>query len=327
MSNMFENALSFNTSFSKWDTSSLTSVESMLKGAMNFNTDLFKMNFSFEVSKESCGHFADPLTFTQNYWPLQLQNYTCGAIPIVTCDGYNIHSTYTWPLIEYGYFEVVDNDSLRLITGDPDEWYRLNRVCTTHVTNMSGILNGSTKFNGDISTWDTSSVTDMYSILRGCNEFDQNIGLWDTSSVEVMAFAFSHAYKFNQDLSTWDVSSVTRAEWMFEDAYKFNSDISGWDVSSVTSMLGMFYAATSFNQNIGHWQVQKVNEMSYMFTDAYSFYQDLSYWKSSIHDWRLCTCFLAQTPMQDHESLRPKLPFDCFNGKCYHPENTTSLFE
>ena len=99
-------------------------------------------------------------------------------------------------------------------------------------TNLSQMFMSATKFNGNISGWNTSSVTNMSTMFAGT--------------------------PFNQPLNNWDTSSVTNMEWMFA-ATPFNQTLNNWDTSSVRNMQGMFWGAYSFNQNISGWNVCRVS--------------------------------------------------------------------
>merc|ERR1712194_225405 len=77
-----------------------------------------------------------------------------------------------------------------------------------------------TKFNADISDWDTSGVTNM-------------------------AGMFWEAAAFNQPLS-FDTSRVTDMDWMFSYATAFNQPVS-FNTSRVTTMTNMFYLAYSLS--------------------------------------------------------------------------------
>ena len=63
-------------------------------------------------------------------------------------------------------------------------------------------------FNGDISTWNTSSVTNMKGVFWGAYVFNQNISTWDTKNVTNMNHMFEKASVFNQDLSGWCVTNI-----------------------------------------------------------------------------------------------------------------------
>lgn len=119
----------------------------------------------------------------------------------------------------------------------------VSQLVTTHVTNMSGLLQHLPEFPN--------------------SDFDQNIGHWDVSNVTDMSYLFDQAGGFNQDLSAWNVSSVTTMREMFSFAGRFNQDIGGWDVSNVMDMYRMFQSALSFDQDLKGWEVSQVTNCAY----------------------------------------------------------------
>lgn len=151
----------------------------------------------------------------------------------------------------------------------------------SNVTDLRGMFEGATQFNGSIGHWDVSHVTNLNNTFYEASAFNQDINSWHVSSVTSMANTFGSATSFNQNLSSWEVFNVTNMYYMFSRASSFNKFLSTWDVSSVTSMEGMFSGAKSFNQNISAWEVDNVVNMRYMFEDAESFNQDISSWNVS----------------------------------------------
>ena len=135
-----------------------------------------------------------------------------------------------------------DKDELRKII----EFYSENYPeCSLNWLNVSGItdmchLFKETRYNGDISKWDTSNVTDMQWMFAAAKNFNQPIGSWDVSNVTNMHGMFWWAKIFNQPISDWDVSNVKYMDQMFHCAYNFNQPIDDWDVSNVTDMSSMF---------------------------------------------------------------------------------------
>ena len=139
----------------------------------------------------------------------------------------------------------------------------LNHICTSKITNMSGLFNGRNnfpllkKFNGDISLWDVSNVTNMSQMFESCYKFNGDISGWDVSNVTHMPGMFFEAKSFNQDISKWDVSKVIYASMMFCDAESFNQPIGNWNVSSMEYFNMMFNKAKSFNQDLSKWKFHK----------------------------------------------------------------------
>lgn len=151
--------------------------------------------------------------------------------------------------------------------------------CTTHIDRMNHMFQND--FNGDVSSWDTSSVTSMESLFQGVSSFNQDIKFWDTSNVVTMRNMFNGAAQFNADIGDWDVSQVTDMHSMFSNTSAFNQDIGGWDTGRVNNMEGVFSNAAVFNQNINAWDTSNVQTMRDMFGTARNFNQPIVDWDTS----------------------------------------------
>ena len=149
----------------------------------------------------------------------------------------------------------------------------------SNIETMIGVFQ-STSFNGDITTWDTSSVTNMTGLFYSNSSFNQPIGAWNTSAVTSMESVFSRARSFNQPIGTWNTSAVTNMVETFYGASGFNQALGAWDVSNVTNMSGMF-RNSAFNQSLALWDVSSVTNITSMFQGS-SFNQDISAWDTSL---------------------------------------------
>ncbi len=157
----------------------------------------------------------------------------------------------------------------------------INLWDTSAIISMSGMFNGASNFNGDLSDWNTSSVTDMGSMFKDASNFNGNLSDWNTSNVVDMSNMFNGAKIFHGRLSDWKTSSVTDMGYMFTDADAFNSDLSDWDTINVENMYSMFLLTDSFNGDISGWNTSNVTDMGSMFRYADGFYGDLSGWDFS----------------------------------------------
>ncbi|WP_438974470.1 BspA family leucine-rich repeat surface protein, partial [Planktomarina temperata] len=149
----------------------------------------------------------------------------------------------------------------------------------THVTDMGGLFQNHTNFDGNISSWNVSNVTNMQSMFRDAAAFNQDISPWNVGSVTDMSAMFFGASSFDQALSVWNVGNVTNMSQMFELAGAFNSSLKDWNVSNVTNMSKMFAGSRLFDQDIGGWTVTNVSDMSSMFDDARAFNQNIGPWR------------------------------------------------
>ena len=111
---------------------------------------------------------------------------------------------------------------------------------------MVFLFYGATAFTGKgVSNFNVSNVEDLNGCFYEATKFDANLTLWDTSKVVDMSETFYGASSFQGvGVTAWDVSSVTNMHDMFGKCYSFNAELSAWDISRVTSM-GQMVCITS----------------------------------------------------------------------------------
>jgi len=150
------------------------------------------------------------------------------------------------------------------------------------VIDLSYMFAGATRFNQDISAWDTSHIIYMHHMFDHALSFNQDIGSWDTHLIVDMNGMFIYARQFNQDIGNWNTSLVVDMHNMFSVADTFNQDIGSWDTHRVNNMSGLFSYAIEFNQDIGDWNTSMVQSMDTMFSGAREFNQNISLWDVSM---------------------------------------------
>jgi surface protein len=247
MNSMFRGATNFNGDVRSWNVSTVTDMGALFRDATNFNQDISSWNVSSVTRMGNM--FRDAPNFNQDLSSWDVSSVTHMHQMFMEATGFN---------------------------GDISSWN------VSSVINMAAMFNGATNFNGDISGWNTINVTMMHYMFQYATSFNRNIGNWDVSSVTNMSFMFFGASNFNQDINLWNTSNVTVMNRMFQGAINFNQDISGWNTGNVTNMGYMFYGATNFNQNISTWNTSKVVNMGYMFYGATSFNQNISSWNTGM---------------------------------------------
>ena len=199
MSNMFEEATSFNQPIGNWDVSKVTNMEGMFFFAKSFNHTLN----DWDVSKVT--------NMGKMFWMAESFNQPIGDWNVSNVTKMNSmfyrSPSFNQPI---GYWDV------------------------SKVSNMKTMFSWARSFNQPIGDWNVSKVTNMEYMFDFAESFNQPIGNWDVSKVTSMERMFSDAKAFNQDINSWDVSNVIKMENMFSKAKAFNQDLSAWNLTEKT---------------------------------------------------------------------------------------------
>ena len=156
------------TDLTKWDISSVTSLNDMFLNNITFNQPIGNWNVSNVTNMN--GMFNGAATFNQ---PIGNWN-----VSKVTNMGYMFNGATAF-------------------NQDLSSWN------VSNVTNMSSMFSGAATFNQPIGNWNVSNVTNMNGMFWRSTEFNQPIGNWNVSKVTNMGSMFNGATAFNQDLSSW----------------------------------------------------------------------------------------------------------------------------
>ncbi len=295
----------FNEDISHWDTSNVTTMDFMFRGASAFNQDIGPWDTSQVTSMAAL--FEKATAFNQDIGPWEVSKVTIMTLMFKGATAFN---------------------------QDIGDWD------VSSVTNMGSLFADATAFNQDIGPWDVSQVTNMNHLFARATAFQQDISEWKVGRVidcrkAVPGLSPDHRPTFtncpppllvkhsngvtvminpmlqnhsqyagqkatledttytivdNASLKTWAAtdqtntvctSLVTDMSFLFRRKATFNQDISSWDTSQVTNMARMFQGANAFNQDIGDWDVRQVNNMTFMFKGATAFNQDIGAWNVS----------------------------------------------
>ena len=169
------------------DTSHVTSMKWMFRGAKSFNQPIGKWDTSKVTNMN--GMFMNAESFNQ---------------PIGDWDNSQVTT-----MSDMFYYATSFNQPI-------SNWN------TSQVTDMGFMFNAAKSFNQPIGNWDTSKVTDMTLMFFRAESFNQPIGNWNTSSVKSMSGMFMKAKSFNQPVGNWDTTNVTTMKYMFHEATSYS---------------------------------------------------------------------------------------------------------
>lgn len=172
-------------------------------------------------------------------------------------------------------------NTLRYQFSDCGELTTAPIVAPPYADDYTSMFNGCTKFNSDLSGWNTSRVTLMGAMFSNAPLFNSNLAGWNVSNVTSMSSMFANATSFNGTVAGWDVTSLEDANYMFDGAVNFNQPLTDWDTVSLLEMNGMFRGAVKFNQNLSHLKTGKVTSLDSVFSGATAFNGTVIAWDVS----------------------------------------------
>ena len=295
MASTFQNVVNFNQNLSAWDTHSVTNMSSMFQGDTSFNDNGVAMpaTVGSKWDVKNVTTFANMFNGATAF-NVGMANWTPGSATTTTLTSmFQGATAFNQDISSWNTIGVTNMSSMfqgatgfnngnnALSAGAGNIWNLSN------VTTFANMFNGATGLgNGTIiamANWalgtNTTSLTT--SMFQGATKFNSNISSWDTHTVTNMSSMFQGALLFNDNSvampatvgSKWDVSKVTTFANMFNGATAFNVGMANWTPGSATSttLTSMFQGATSFNQDVSSWSTATVTNMSAMFSGATAF--------------------------------------------------------
>ncbi|MGB3676690.1 MAG: BspA family leucine-rich repeat surface protein, partial [Candidatus Nanopelagicales bacterium] len=184
LANTFNNADSFNSDITNWDTSAVEDFSGMFANTEIFSLPLSSLNTASATSM--AGMFNNAASFNSVLEP------TGGG----------------WDVVGVEDMSSMFSDAA-LFNQDISNWD------TRTVQNMNGMFASTPAFNQPIGGWDTGAVTSMVNMFLGAAEFDQDIGSWDIADVTDMSGMFEDSSglstpNYNALLTGWAGQTVQR---------------------------------------------------------------------------------------------------------------------
>ena len=244
---MFRDNTTFNDpDIATWDTSNVTSMSRMFRGATSFNQDISNWNTGNVTSMNTM--FYQAKQFNQSIGSWNTSNVTDMTQMFYDAEAFN---------------------------------QPLNNWDVSNVTSMSNMFRFTNVFSQPLDNWTPISCTN-FSYMFAQSAFNENIQGWtfkNTTDIILFDYLFYYNTTFNQPLNNLNVGSMqaAQARGLFNGASAFNQPLNNWDVSNFTNMNSMFASATSFNQDISTWDITSTSDVASMFSGASSFDQDLSW--------------------------------------------------
>jgi surface protein len=342
----------FNQNIGNWNTSKVTTIQTMFQNQVNFNQDLStklvsindvtyvawdvanvtSMAFIFANTTTNIGNFnqnignwnTSKVTTTQTMFQNQPKFNQDIGTKLVTISGVtysawdvgnvtNMSTMFNGGSTTNGSFNNGGSDSIKnwntskvttmqtMFQSQPNfnqdigtKMVTISGVTysawsTSNVTSMSFMFSNNLNMIGSfnnggsdsIKNWNTSKVTTMQTMFYGCNNFNQDIGTklvtisgvtysaWSTSNVTSMSFMFGVKFDYgsfnnggSDSIKNWNTSKVTNINSIYFNQNNFNQPINSWDTKSVSGMSSCFYYATGFDQPINNWVVSGVTSFS-----------------------------------------------------------------
>jgi surface protein len=317
MSDLFNNATTFNEDISSWDTSSVTNMGNMFSNASDFNKPLnswdtalvgnmVAMFYNAEKFNQNIGSWDTSIVTTMEYMFQEAIAFNNGGSPNIGDWDVSIVSNMSNMFQNAQAFnQNISNWDVSAVTEGNFNNFRAGSALTQANTPPAFLppitlaANGVTiKYTG--SAGDIPDSTPLFiqanprDTLQNPRQPEWFAVVKDISSDQINSYAKNQegginyftpsAYgetipvPFNNIVTTHMQYNMGN---LFNNATTFNEDISSWDTSNATDMFYMFYNATAFDKDISSWDTSKVEYMYGTFNNASAFNKNIGSWNTS----------------------------------------------
>jgi surface protein len=237
----FCSSLSTVSKLNEWDTSNVTNMRGVFRGATLFNSYIGSWNTS-KVTDMSI-MFWLATSFNQD-------------ISTKVINQNQANQYVAWDVSKVIRMELMFQQAATF--NQP-----IGNWDVSNVTTMYQFFQQASSFNQPIGDWNVSKVQNMFSFFLSASSFNQYIGGWNLIGIRNsfgLQSMFQNAIAFNQDLSTkvinqgrpdqyvaWDLKGVVNVSSMLRNATAFNQDIGNWDVTTITNFSNFMLSKTDAN--------------------------------------------------------------------------------
>jgi surface protein len=239
MARVFSSAFGFQGGdLTKWNVSKVQDMTEMFLQSRVFIGDISTWDTSSVTTMNSMVRCACTSTMYELIWLLRLCCRVFTGIRMQFSSAFAFDGNLSsWKVGKVRDMSAMFQHADRFQGGNLTGWNtsRVENMSATFASSTSG--SGST-FTGDISTWDVSRVVSFRQAFHMNTAYNGDLSAWKTSSALAMDEMFGGAIKFKSDLSDWDTQKLQTASLMVR-----KRDIQGSDLENTNLAILTFLAA------------------------------------------------------------------------------------
>jgi hypothetical protein len=257
LSNMFKNTTLFNKGIGLWDVSSVVDASGMFEGSQAFQQNIAGLTWT--ALKNASSMFKNS-TYTKNInlWfsgtakVLEDTSNMFEGVSFFESNGTTPKgiNTLAWNMSTVKSTKEMFKNSDFTGGGYMNNWFKNANV----LENMSGMFEGTTKFNQYISNWDVSKVKDMSNLFKNSTLYNQNLNGWDVSLVEDISSLFEGNAVFDKGLHPW-IAKLNNLK--YKDNYSngnFSLTFQAYELNASVATNGLqLTMSTSLSSNLDFW--------------------------------------------------------------------------